>query len=136
MAAATPEIAIVARLKAGATAVGSRVYSQVNTQEPVLPLIVVTRQGAVGSARLSGTSCPLKQYTVEVDCYSPSQVGADAIAKQVRDLLAPDGTPWVDPANGVQGCFFADSTASVLSDESKDTPRLVRETYTVWHTPT
>lgn len=136
MSAATPEIAVVAKIKGGATTAGSRVYPQVNTQEPVLPLVIVSRSGANGTARLNGSSAALKAYTVAVDCYATSQALAVALAAQVLALLAPDGTPWRDLANGVQGCFFEDSTEEVMSDESKDTPRVQRLTFTVWHTPT
>jgi len=136
MSAATPEIAVVAKLRGGSTAAGSRINPQVNTQEPVLPLVTVTRQGTTGSARLDGSSSGLKQYVIQLEHIAQTQASAAALAKQTRDLLAPDGTAWRDLANGVQGCFFLDSSEEVLADESKDTPRVVRETYTVWHEPT
>lgn len=137
MAASTPEIAVVAKLKGGSTAASTRVYPQVNTPEPVLPLVTVARQGAAnGSTRIDGSSSGLKPYTVEVAHYAATQAAAVALAKQTRDLLAPDGSPWRDLTNGVQGCFFLDSSEEVVGDESKDTPRCVRETYQVWHTPT
>lgn len=136
MSAATPEIALVAKLKAGSTDAGARIYPQINTQGPVLPLVIVTRQSVEGGARLNGSSRALKQYMIEVDCYASSQAGAMNLAAQVLVILAPDGSPWRDLPNGVQGCFFVDSGEQVVDDETKDTPRLVRETYTVWHTPT
>lgn len=136
MAASTPEIAVGAKIRGGSTAAGSRVNPQVNTQGPTLPFVTVTRLGAGGNARLSGKSSALKPYTVEVAHYAATQAAAVALAKQTRDLLAPDGTPWTDSANGVQGCFFQDSSEEVVSDESKDTPRVVRDTYQVWHYPT
>lgn len=136
MSAATPGIAVVAKIKGGATSAGARAFAQVNTQEPTLPLVIVSTSGAPGNTRLSGSSSALKPHNVSVDCYATSQALAVALAAQVLALLAPDGTPWRDLANGVQGCFFGDSTEEVLSDESKDTPRVQRLTFTVWHSPT
>lgn len=132
MAAATPEIALTAKLKAGATGAGSDVFPQLNTQEPYFPLIVVTRLGADGGSRLNGSARALKSYTVRVDCYAETQLEAATLAKQVRDLLTPDGSPWNDATNGVQGCFFTDSVEEVTEDGI----RVSQETYTVWHTPT
>lgn len=136
MGAATAEIAVVAKLKGGSTDAGTRVYPQVNTQEPNLPFVTVTRQGTNTGNRLSGKRAALAAVTIEVACYAATQAGAVNLAKQVRDLLAPTGAPWVDPTNGVQGCFYQDGAEEVVGDESKDTPRLVRETYLVYHTPT
>lgn len=132
MAAAAPEIAIVARLKAAATAAGPRVFPQVETQETDFPFAVVTRLGADGGPRLSGRARGLKQYTVRVDCYGLTQAEAAALGREVRDALAPDGPPWADPAAGVQGCFFTDST----EETTEDGYRVAGETFTVWHTPT
>lgn len=134
MAAATPEIAVVARLKAATqTAAGSRVFPQVDTQEAVLPAIIVTRLGADGGARLSGKGRGLKEYTVRVDCYAATQAAAAALGREVRARLHPeDGPPWVSADDGVKGCFFADSTEEVTDDGY----RVSQETYRVFHAAT
>lgn len=135
MAAATPEIALVAKLKAtaGITAVtGQRIYTQLNTQEPTLPLVIVTKIGAEGMRRLSGASNALRSNVMRVDCYADTEVAAGALGKLVRDALCPDGTPWTDATNGVQGCFFSDS----VGDATEDGLRFQSETFTVWHSPT
>jgi hypothetical protein len=137
VAAATPEIAIVQRLKAGATAAGARVYPEVNTPEPVYPFITVTRLGAEGKPKLSGQSGKLKPFTIQVDHYAAGKAEMTSLAAEVRALLAPeDGDPWRDPGNGVQGCFYQDSSDESLPTESADTLRSVREIYLVWHFPT
>jgi hypothetical protein len=136
MAAATPEIALVQRLKGGATAAGARIYPEVNTPEPTYPLVIVTRTAAEGGARLSGKSRALKPWTIEVDHYGATKAERDALAAQTRALLAPDGAPWQDDASGVQGCFFQDSGEQSIPTDSGDTLRVLRETYQVWHFPT
>lgn len=136
MSAATPEIALVSKLKAGATAAGARIYPEVNTAEPTYPLIIVTRIGGEGGARLGGKSRALKAHTIEIDHYAATKAERDALAAQTRALLAPDGAPWRDPANGVQGCFFQDGGEQSIPTDSGDTLRVVRETYLVWHFPT
>lgn len=134
MAAATPEIAVVAKLKSATqTAAGNRVFPQLDTQEGEVPAIVVTRLGADGGARLSGSGRKLKEYTIRVDCYAATQSEAGALAREVRERLHPeDGSPWRDLANGVQGCFFADSTEEVTEDGY----RVSQETYRVFHAAT
>lgn len=132
MAAANAEIAVVAKLKASSTSAGNRVNPQLNTQEPTYPLILVSIIGAEGSARLSGSSAGLRKYVVRCDCYAATEAGAKALGKQVRDALTPDGTPWTDSGNGVQGCFFSDSADEVTEDGL----RVQQETFAVWHTPT
>lgn len=136
MAAATPEIAVVAKLKASPALASGRVNPLTNTPGAALPLIVVSRQGNVSAPRLSGKRAALSSATIEVACYAATQAEAVSLAKSVRDRLAPTGAPWVDPTEGVQGCFYQDSTDEVIGDPAQDTPRVVRETYLVWHTPT
>ncbi len=132
MAAANAAIAVVAKLKASALSVGARVYPQSDTQESVLPVVLVSMLGITGSHRLSGASSALRACTVRVDCYAVTEVAAKALGKQVRDALATDGTPWTSTSDGVQGCFFLDSTDDITDDGI----RVQQETFSVWHTPT
>lgn len=132
MAAADPVIAVVAKLKAAATSAGNRVNPQLNTQEPTFPLILVTVVGAEGSAKLSGASSALRKHIVRCDCYGDTEAASQALGKQVRDALAPDGTPWVDAGNGVQGCFWQDGSDGATEDGA----RFRQETFAVWHSPT
>ncbi len=135
MAAATPEIAVVAKLKATAaiaTATGSRVFAQLDTQEAALPAIIVTKIGSEGGKRLSGAAHSLRANAMRVDCYAETELAAGALGKLVRDALCPDGTPWTDSANGVQGCFFVDSVGEVTEDGL----RFQSETFQLWHSPT
>lgn len=132
MAAANAEIAVVAKLKAASTNAGTRVNPQLNTQEPTYPLILVSIVGVEGTARLSGSSSGLRKNVVRCDCYAATELAAKALGKQVRDALTPDGTPWTDSANGVQGAFFLDSSDEI----TEDGVRVQQETFSVWHTPT
>lgn len=135
MAAATVEVALVAKLKATPAVtnlVAGRIYPQLNTQEPTFPLIVYTILGSEGGQRLSGSSHALRKWTVQVDCYAATEAAAGALAKAVRDALAPDGSPWVSAADGVQGCFFVDSS----EDFTEDGIRFQSETFDIWHKPT
>ncbi|AMV23418.1 hypothetical protein VT84_03345 [Gemmata sp. SH-PL17] len=136
MAAATAEIAVVAKLKAGATAAEDRVNPQVNTSEPVLPFITVTRQGVQPRSGLDGRTRALLAVTIGVECYATTQKRARELSTQVRALLAPENGPWRDLDNGVQGCFWQDCTEEIADDAAQDTPRLWRDTYLVWHFPT
>jgi hypothetical protein len=132
MAAANAEIAVVAKLKAANTSAGTRVNPQLNTQEPTYPLILVSIIGTEGRARLSGSSSGLRNNTVRCECYAATEAAAKLLGKQVRDALTPDGTPWVDLTNGVQGAFFLDSSDEI----TEDGVRVQQETFAVWHTPT
>lgn len=135
MAAASPTIAIVAKLKATAAvtaAVSTRIYPQLTTQEPTYPFLVVTVLGAETSATLAGKNRALKKYAVRVDSYAETEIEAQANAKLVRDALAPDGTPWTDSAAGVQGCFHTDTA----NDFTEDGQRFQSETFDLWHEAT
>lgn len=135
MAASTVEIAVTAKLKAtGAITalVSTRVFPQLDTQEPALPSIVYSVLGSEGGKRLSGAANALRKWVIRIDCYADTEIAADALAKAVRDALTPDGSPWTDSANGVQGCFFVDSA----EDFTEDGVRVRQETFEVWHTPT
>ncbi len=135
MAAASPSIAIVAKLKATAAVtnvVGQRIYPQKGTQEPEFPMIVLTTIGGTGNRPLKNANRALKRYTVRIDCYAETELGAQTLGKLVRDAITPDSTPWQDDTNGVQGCFHADS----VMDETEDGIRFQSETFDVWHTPT
>jgi hypothetical protein len=135
MAAASPMIAVVAKLKATTAitaAVGGRIYPQLVTQEVVYPFLVVTILGAETSATLAGKNRALKKYTVRIDSYAETELEAGGNAKRVRDALAPDGTPWQDAANGVQGCFHTDTVSDFTDDEF----RFQGETFDLWHEAT
>lgn len=136
MAAAAPEIAVVAKLREAPAIAGGRVNPVTNTPGGEIPCAVVTRQGNTSAPRLSGKRAALTAATIEVACFAATQAAAIALAKDVRDRLAPTGSPWRDPTNGVQGCFYQDSNEEVIPDPAQDTPRVVRETYLVWHYPT
>lgn len=135
MAASTAEIAVVARLKES-PAVCPRITPQSNTPDAPLPFQVVTRVGAVGTTRLSGSRVALQATTVEVATYAATQAEAIALAKAARDRLTPTGSAWRNLADGVQGCFYQDGSEEIAPDPAQDTPRVVRDTYLVWHFPT
>ncbi|HEY1191936.1 MAG TPA: DUF3168 domain-containing protein [Gemmata sp.] len=135
MAAATAAIAVVARLKEATAVAGGRVYPQTNTPEGDAPFVLVTQTAAATGARLSGKRPGLNAATVEIACYATTQAGAAALAKEVRDRLAPTGAPWRNLTDGVQGCFYQDGNEERNGSE-QDTERVVRDTYLVWHSPT
>lgn len=132
---ATVEEALYARMSANSalnTAVGGRIYPVLNTQEPTFPQVVYTKLGGSGGTRLSGGSNSLKRYVVRVDVFAATEAEADAVGKKVRDAITPDGSPWRDVTNGVQGAFHEDTTA----DFTEDGLRLQSETFGVWFVPT
>jgi hypothetical protein len=134
VAAASVSIAVRAKLAATAAVtalVGARIYPQLNTQEPTFPQLVYTVLGAEGQSRLNGAS-QLKRWTVRIDCYAETEIGANALAKVVREALAPDSTPWTDSTNGVQGAFWEDG----VTEFTEDGIRVQGETFGVWHQPT
>lgn len=132
--AATVEAALTAKLKATTavfTAVGGRIYPQLNTQEPEFPQIVYTKIGADTPVKLGGNG-GLKAWLVRVECYAETEVAAGALGKLVRDAITPDGTPWRDTGAGVFGCFHNDSA----QDFTEDGVRFQTETFTIWFKPT
>lgn len=135
MAAASPGIAVVTKLKATAAVtavVSGRIFPQLNTQEPDSPQIVYTVLGAETPSTLAGANRALKRYTLRLDCFAETEVAAGALGKLVREALTPDGTPWTDSGDGVQGCFHQDT----LTDFTEDGFRFQSETFDLWHTAT
>lgn len=136
MAAATPGIAVCAKLKATTavnTAVAGRVFPQLDTQEPGFPQIVYTVLGADAGKTLNRGGSRLKRYTVRIDCYAETELEAGALAKLVKDALAPEtGAAWSDSASGVQGAFHEDT----VTEFTEDGIRVQGETFGVWHEPT
>ena len=132
--AATVEQALVARLKAVPAVndeVGGAVFTATDTQDGELPLIVVTKLGAEGAARLDGGRA-LKRYTLQADVYATTELEAQTIGAAVREAVAPTGAPWRDVAAGVHGALFEDSTGGVTEDGY----RIQTETFGVWFQPT
>jgi hypothetical protein len=131
--AATVEDAVIGRLKATsavAAAVGARVYPQFNTQEPDLPLIVVTKQGVDGRAKLNGNR-GRQRYSVKVDVYANTEAEAGSVAAAVYGAICPDGA-WRDPhVSGVAGALLDDTS----EDFTEDGFRVDSQTFGVWFSP-
>lgn len=128
------EEAVCAKLKGAPAvndAVGGRVFPQFNTQEPAFPQIVYAKLAAESPVKLKGNGL-LKRYTIRIDCYCETESEAAELGRAVRDAITPDGSPWTDPATGVQGGFHEDSTAEFTEDGI----RFHSETFGVWFAPT
>lgn len=135
MATASVEAAVVAKLKATAavnTPTGGRIAATLNTQEPELPFVVVTKLGAEGAGTLDTGSATEKRYTVQVEVYAGTEAEAETVGAAVRDALAPPGAaPWRDTAVGVGGAFWEDSAGSFDAEGS----RIQSETFGIWFSP-
>jgi hypothetical protein len=124
----TPEEVVSAKLKAFApltALVAQRIYPQVSTQEPIVPLVVYGRAGEEKQPKLSGPQKTAK-VLIDVTTYGHTEAEYQAAATEVVNAL--DGQN--DRANGVQAIFHVDSNA----DATEDGFRFMKHTFAVWHT--
>ena len=105
--------------------VGERITPQINTDEPVFPLITYERSGLEKQPKLGGAQKTSK-VLVDVTTYADTEAACGAVA--IETVNALNGKR--DLTQKVMGIFHADSQAGLTEDGK----RFMQHTFAVWHT--
>ena len=124
----TPEEAVRGLLIAHtplAQLVGDRITPQINTDEPVYPLVIYERSGQEKQPKLNGAQKTSK-VLIDVTTYADTEAACGAAA--IETVSALNGKR--DTTRKVQGIFHTDSQSGLTEDGK----RFMQHTFAVWHT--